>query len=255
MTLLFLTKLVEPLPKAALAAVVMVAVYPLVEVYTVKTLWKEKRRDLAVMLITFVCTLGIGILQGLLIGMGLSILILAYNNAYPEIDVLGNIPNTTTYKSRKVNQFVFVHPSIAVLNVGASLNFTNMSHVKTELAKTRTDSIKVVILDCHSVYDVDSTAIRLLKEIISDFYKKKVKICLANLHPHVEETLSNSGIISDNYTEKQIPTESVYYTTHEAVTDCITRYIEPTELYFNGAQNRVLPPVCELHFITENSPS
>lgn len=93
-TLLFLTPLFYHLPKAVLAAIIVVAVAGLVDVRAARQLWEVDRWDFVLMFATFVATLGLGIEEGILTGVALSIVVVLHQIATPQIVVLGRIPGS-----------------------------------------------------------------------------------------------------------------------------------------------------------------
>ena len=87
-TLLFLTPLFYHLPKAILAAVIVVAVAGLVDVRSAQRLWREDRRDFALMLATFSITLVLGIEQGILTGVALSVVVVLHQITTPHLSLI-----------------------------------------------------------------------------------------------------------------------------------------------------------------------
>ncbi len=97
-TLLFLTPLFYHLPKAILAAIIVVAVLGLVDVTGARDLWRVDRRDFALMGATFLATLLLGIEEGILVGAALSMVVVLHQITRPHIAELGRIPGTRQYK-------------------------------------------------------------------------------------------------------------------------------------------------------------
>jgi sulfate permease, SulP family len=93
-TLVFLTGLFRSLPNAVLAAIVMVAVANLVNWKEAVHLWHADRRDLALMGVTFLATLGLGIEEGIVVGVLASLAALVYQNSRPHVAVCGRIPES-----------------------------------------------------------------------------------------------------------------------------------------------------------------
>ncbi|MBT8232305.1 MAG: sulfate permease, partial [Bacteroidia bacterium] len=106
-TLLFLTKYFYFLPNAVLGAIIIVAVYGLIDFAEAKHLWANDRKDFWVFMTTALVTLALGIEEGILTGVVLSIGMLVFKVSYPHIAELGRVPNSDEY--RNVNRFDNLH--------------------------------------------------------------------------------------------------------------------------------------------------
>src|SRR3978361_1262686 len=93
--LLFLAPVVYYIPRALLASIVLVAVVDIIDYKRVRELWKTHRRDMTLLLLAFFATLAVGMLQGLLIGIGASLFVILYRNAYPPVAELGRLLGST----------------------------------------------------------------------------------------------------------------------------------------------------------------
>ena len=75
----------------------------------------------------------IGILQGLIIGVGASLLVIIYRNAYPPIAELGRLPGSHTYANRiRFPQSITI-PGLVVVRFDGSLYFANKEHIRSRL--------------------------------------------------------------------------------------------------------------------------
>ena len=101
MTLLFLTPVFYNLPKAVLGAIIMVAVFGLLDFKVPKQLLIYSKRDLIILNVTLLVTATIGIKEGIIIGILLSLGMLIYKSTKPHIAILGKVPGTHFYRNRK----------------------------------------------------------------------------------------------------------------------------------------------------------
>jgi len=99
LTLLFLTPLFYYLPNAVLAAIIMVAVFGLIDLNYPLQLYKNQKDEFILLLVTFFITLGVGIKEGILLGVLSSLILLVYRTSKPHIAVLGRIRNTHYFKN------------------------------------------------------------------------------------------------------------------------------------------------------------
>ena len=100
MTLLFLTPLFYHLPKTVLAAIIIVAVFGLVNIKEALFLWKASRMDFWLLAATFFSTLFLGIEYGIMTGVGLSLIVLIFRTSRPYTVELGKVPNSNFYRNR-----------------------------------------------------------------------------------------------------------------------------------------------------------
>jgi len=185
LTLLFLTPLFYYLPKAILASVIMVAVFGLIDFKEAKHLWQTDRVDFFMLLATFLGTLSLGIEQGILIGVTLSLGVVIFRTTMPHFAILGKIPNEPLYKN--INRFdnLEQREDILIMRFDARLYFANVSFFKDtieEAIEARRDKLKLFILDANSINSADSSGIHALDEILEycqslgiEFYMTSVK--------------------------------------------------------------------------------
>ncbi|MEN8879867.1 MAG: sulfate permease, partial [Polaribacter sp.] len=99
-TLLFLTPLFYYLPKTVLAAIIIVAVFNLINVKEASYLWRVNKLDFWLMVSTFIATLCLGIEYGIIEGVGFSLIVLIYRTSKPYVTELGKVPNSNFYRNK-----------------------------------------------------------------------------------------------------------------------------------------------------------
>ncbi len=163
---LFLTPLLFFLPKATLAAIIIVAVLSLVDLAAVKHVWNYSRADGAAMIGTIVVTLIAGVEAGLVTGVGLSIFLHLYQTSKPHVAIVGQLPGTMSFRNT-LRHTVVTSPQILSLRVDASLYFPNArfveEYVNAEVAAN--PDVKHVILECPAVNTIDSSGLESLEAI------------------------------------------------------------------------------------------
>ena len=196
-TVLFLTPLIYYLPLAVLAAIIITAVPGLVDWQEVIFLWKVRQRDLALMLFTFACTLLFGILEGIGIGVILSLVIVIYNSSRPHIVMLGRVPDTKTYRDLERYPDAKTQSNTIIVRIDSSLYFANVEYMKKKLAELEVESGKVleqVIIDANGINEVDSSALHALKELIDEYYSRDIDVIFASVKGPVRDIFKRSGI-------------------------------------------------------------
>jgi len=225
LTLLFLTPVFYYLPKAVLAAIIMVAVFGLLDFNVPKQLLKYSKRDLVILNITLLVTATIGIKEGILTGVVLSLGMLIYKSARPHIAILGRVPETHFYRNRKRFKDVIIDENILIIRFDAQLHFANTTYFKDKLqeyAKYKGEKLKLLIIDGESLNSLDSSAVYALDEVIDFFNKKNVEIAFTGLKGPVRDTISKSKLID------KIGIDHCFMSIQEAV-DCYENVCNETE--------------------------
>ena len=139
LTLLFFTPLFEFLPKAVLAAIVMVAVSGLVDLREAQRLFRVKPIDGWTLVVTFAATLILGVEPGILAGVAFSLLVFVWRSAYPHTAELGRLEAQGVF--RNVERFPEARTSAQLLMVrpDASLYFANMGFLENWLVSRSAD--------------------------------------------------------------------------------------------------------------------
>lgn len=197
LTVIFLTPLFYYLPNAVLAAIIMVAVAGLFDCKEMKHLWKTDKRDLAMLLITFVSTLALGIEEGIAVGVLLSLVLVIYSTTRPHSAELGRLGDTKNYRNIDRYTEANVYDNILIYRYDSSLYFANVEHFQetiNERMERHGDSLELIILDASAISSIDSTGIHAMEETISNVREKGVRFFIAGAIGPVRDKLKKSGI-------------------------------------------------------------
>ena len=194
--LLFLTPLFYYLPKAVLAAIIMTAVFGLVDIKEIKHLNQVKRSDLTMLLITFFATLTLGIEMGILTGVAVSLLWFVVKTTRPHVAVLGQIPGTDTFKNIDRVPDLKVEDDVLVLRVDAQFYFGNASFLK-DLVKSHVTNaktkLKAIVIEAASINQLDASADAVLHELHEELAAANIKLYFANVKGPVMDVMQRSG--------------------------------------------------------------
>jgi SulP family sulfate permease len=206
-TLLLLTALFEDLPEATLAAVVIAAVWELVDVATLRAFWRTYSRRLrpiygvaarADFLAAAAALAGVLVfdtLPGLFIGIAVSFLLLLYRASRPRVARLGHVPGTP-------GLFADVHghpeyetdPSVPVLRIEGPLFFADAEAVRSEvLAEAGRDGVRAIVLDAATVPSIDITAAEALAALGRQLRSRGVGLVIARDIGQVRDLLDESN--------------------------------------------------------------
>ena len=214
LTLLFLTPLFYYLPNAILASVIMVAVFGLIDVKEAVHLWHADRSDFWMLVVTFVATLGLGIEQGVGVGVILSLAWVIFRSTRPHVAELGKVPGTHFYRNVERFENVEGRQDLLILRFDSSLYFANTNYFKDqihEMADRKGDSLLAIIVNSDSINSLDSSGAHALDELLEEYHGKGVKIIFTGVKGPVRDMLSRAHI-----TEK-IGQECFFMSVQEAV--------------------------------------
>ncbi len=198
LTLLFFTPLFYYLPKAVLAAIILLAVKSLFDFKEAVHLLKTHPQDFVMMLVTFAITLIFGIEQGVMAGVVLSVFAVLLKSSKPHIVMLGNIEGTDVY--RNVNRFKELKQldDVLIVRFDNLLYFANATQFKDtirSMVKAKGDKLKLVILDARSIHDIDSTGLHALEEMHLYLRKMGIKFYLSSVIGPVRDFLVKTGMM------------------------------------------------------------
>ncbi|WP_343487136.1 solute carrier family 26 protein [Allomuricauda sp. d1] len=227
LTLLFLTPYFQYLPKTVLGAIILVAVYGLVDIKYPIQLAKQQRDEFMLYAITFLTTLFIGVSEGIIFGVLFSLVLLVYRSSKPHVAVLGKIRGMEYFKN--VNRFaedVEIHDEILMIRFDAQLFFANVQYFKKALLQEvdkKGAALKYVILNAEPVNYIDNTAMNQLENVVEQLRDKGIAFKLAGAIGPIRDTLQKNGLV------KKIGQENIYVRTAEAYADCLAK-VEKTAI-------------------------
>jgi SulP family sulfate permease len=205
------TPLIHDLPKATLAATIIVAVLGLVDVSILLRSWAYSKADFAAVLGTILLTLGLGVEVGVSAGVGLSILLHLYKTSRPHVAEVGRVPGTEHFRNILRHRVETV-PSILTLRIDESLYFANARYLE-DIIQTRVAQDKAidhVILQCSAINDIDLSALESLEEIMHRLSEMKVQLHLSEVKGPVMDRLERGDFL-DQLTGR------VFLSQHEAM--------------------------------------
>jgi len=219
-TLMFLTPLFYYLPKFALAAIVINSVIPLVALSEAKRLFYVKRNDFILWVVAFLGTLFLGVLMGIVVAVSLSLVIVIYESVRPQITILWRIPGTTIYRNMKQESSGSFIPNVFICRIGSSMYFANASFIKDMLLAYVSDledvnETEYIVLEMTPVVTLDSTAVHVIQDIVSDFRSRGIQTAFAMVGNRVDKTMRKAKL-------KNIIGEQWFFpTVNEAVHYCL----------------------------------
>ncbi|MBK6468068.1 MAG: sulfate permease [Rhodobacter sp.] len=192
-----MTPLIHYLPKATLAATIIVAVLTLVDFSALKRSWRYSRADFAAVLATIVVTLGWGVEAGVSAGVILSLLLFLYKTSRPHVAEVGLVPGTEHFRNIH-RHAVLTDPTLVTLRVDESLYFANSRHLEDlMLNRVAADCpVKNVVLMCTAVNEIDLSALEALEAINTRFRSMGVGFHLSEVKGPVMDRLKKTDFLA-----------------------------------------------------------
>ncbi|MGB3683575.1 MAG: solute carrier family 26 protein [Rubrobacteraceae bacterium] len=194
-TLLVLTPLFYYLPDAALGAVIVVAVYKLLDFEEARRIFKVRRADGLALLITFVVTIFVGVEQGVISGAAFALLAFLRRTAYPDIVELGYVEEEDSFLGQNSYPEGRTFPKTLIARFDARLYFANISFLEDWLLSAVADrpDLELLVIDFRGVNGIDVTAIEGLENLIGEYRSRDVKVMITHAKPQVRERLKRAG--------------------------------------------------------------
>lgn len=210
-----LTDLFALLPRATLAAIIITAVWGLIDLQAPRRLWRIKRADMWLLVLTSITTLFAGIEPGILAGVAASVGLMLFRTTRPHAAVMGRLPGTTDYRNVRNHPSVEQTPGVLILRIDAQFYFGNVTFLQTLLRRLEADSaspLRAVVLDASSLNQLDSSANDALDEIVADYQRRDISFAMASVKEPVAAVMRASGL------HARIGAEHLFRNVHDAVT-------------------------------------
>ena len=192
-----LTPMLYFLPKAVLAATIVVAVISLIDFDTITLARRYRAADFWAVVITITVTLLAGVEMGVLSGVGASVGLHLYHTSRPHFAVVGQVPESEHYRNVERHD-VMTDPHILSMRIDESLYFANAAYLEDMVfaqAALREDLLHVILM-CPAVNAIDLSALEALEEINTRLKENNVALHLSEVKGPVMDTLQRSDFLT-----------------------------------------------------------
>jgi len=191
-----LTPLIYFLPKATLAATIIVAVLSLVDFSILRRSWDYARADFMAVIATILVTLSVGVEAGVSAGVALSILMHLYVSSRPHIAEVGLVRGTEHFRNIH-RHTVQTDPRILTLRLDESLYFANARFLEDVILARLAgdDQIEHIILQCSAINEIDLSALETLEAINERLSEMGVKLHLSEVKGPVMDRLEHGHFL------------------------------------------------------------
>ena len=193
----FLTPALYFLPKATLAATIVVAVLSLVDLGILKRTWAYSKPDFAAVMATLLATLSLGVELGLVVGVGLSLALYLFRTSRPHIAEVGLVSGTEHFRNVTRHQ-VQTSPHLLSLRVDESLYFANSRALEDQInnAVANHPQLMHVVLQCSAINDIDVSALESLEAIEKRLGDTGIKLHLSEVKGPVMDRLEKTHFLA-----------------------------------------------------------
>ena len=239
--LLFFTPLLAPLPTAALGAIIIVASFGLLDVPAFRFLRRVRPAEFWLAVVTAFGVLTVGILQGILVAVMLSLINVIYHISRPNDALLDDVDASggTVYRGVGDKGTALTEPGLIVYRFDAPLVFANAGYFTErleELIANAGEGLECVILDAEAISDFDATAAEALETLDADLERRRVELWIARANEPLRKLLEVTGLT------KRLGKHNVYPSVRAAVTAYrATRAASQAAVGDRGMENSPLP--------------
>ena len=195
--LVFFTSLFFNLPETILAAIVIFAIRGLLDIPHLRLIYNFSRIEFAIAILTLLSVLIFGTIQGLIIGIIFSLLVIINNIKKPYITILGQVSGTDNYKDIKNHPKTIQIPGVLIIKLEGSQIFLNADNIKNKIINLldhEYKDTKLIVLDLKSTSFIDITGIEMLDELIKELKSRDIIIKTANISNPVRDAFMKTEL-------------------------------------------------------------
>ena len=215
--LVLFTGIFYNLPETILAAIVLFVIKRLVDVPHLKRIYNFSKMEFAIAIITLLSVLFFGALEGIVIGVILSVLGLLKNMYNPHIAILGRVPGTMKYLDINRHPESEIVSHTLIVRIDGSQIFLNTESIKDtiiDLVDNQYKDIRLLVLDFEATPFIDFSGIEMLEELTNEMKQRGIKIIGTNMYEPLEDLIKKSKL------EKEIVDSDFCLT----IDECIRRW-------------------------------
>jgi SulP family sulfate permease len=214
--LLFFTPLLAPLPTVALGAIIIVASLGLIDMAAFRFLRQVRTSEFWLAVVTALGVLTVGVLQGILVAVVLSLINVIYHISRPHDALLDELDASggTVYRGVADKETALTEPGLIVYRFDAPLVFANAAFFTErleELVANAGAGLNCVVLDAEAISDFDSTAAEALENLDADLERRGVELWIARANQPLRDLLQVTGLT------KRLGKDNIYPSVRAAV--------------------------------------
>lgn len=181
------------LPLVVLASVILLAVWPLIDLQGLRQAWRYDRAEGLTLLCTALGVLLLGVEGGILLGIGLSIAAQLWRGSRPHVAVVGRVPGTQYFRNTR-RHLVETEPQLLALRIDENIFFANCKAIEQAIALALEDypDTRHLLLILSAVNHIDSTGLDMLKELTEGLAERDICVHLAEVKGPLMDSLQQT---------------------------------------------------------------
>ncbi|MDG1207379.1 MAG: sulfate permease [Pseudomonadales bacterium] len=184
------------LPKAILAAVIIMSAIHLIDIKDIQRTFVFNRTDAVTFTFTFFAVLGLGVESGILVGIAISFVLLIRKSSKPHIAIVGRLPGTEHFRNVERHD-VETYPHVLAVRIDESLYFVNVRYIETFLLNKIADSERLehILLICTATNFIDASGLEMLETLSDNLQAVGVTLHLAEVKGPVMDSLKDTAFL------------------------------------------------------------
>jgi len=214
LVLLFCTGPLQYLPRSVLAAIVFTIAVGMIDVAALRAIWRESPGEFRLAVLTAAAVVAIGVEQGILLAIGLSLLRHVHHSYRPHTAVLAQ-DALGRWEPIPAARGVQTEPGLIVYRFGADLFYANIDRFADqvrELVAHAPTPVRWFVVDAGPMTDLDYSAACSMRDLIEDLQARRIELLFARVPPELQADLARHGILA------ALGPGKVFLTLHEALT-------------------------------------
>ncbi len=198
LTLLFALPLFYRLPQATLAAIVIAAMSGLLDFVYLRRLLRIDSGEFAYAMVALFGVLVLGILEGVALGVVLSLALLIRRVSRPSASVLGRLPGTDAYRDITIHPEAETLPGMLIYRFDAPIIFPNASYFMAEVRRLIAEAtvpVREVLVAAHQINQLDSTGADQLARLQAELEAKEIRLSIAEMKSGLQQAMHRTGLV------------------------------------------------------------
>ena len=195
-TILFLTPLFYNLPEATLGAIVIHAVWHLIDFKKLQGYYKIRHLDFYAAVTAMIGVLLLGILQGLLLAVFLSLIGLLVAAKTPHVAILGRSTEDNAFHSLEYQPEGEIIPGLIIFRFDDQIFFANAPNFREHIRDLVADNpdTRWILVDAESVNRIDITGTDMLHDLKNELARANIELHFARVKTYVYDIMSRAGL-------------------------------------------------------------
>ena len=197
-TVLYLAPALRIMPIPALGAILAATAIGLIDFSGLRQIWRVDRMEFIFALIAMWGPIGLGVLNGVVIAIGATLIYLLRKLMFPRDAMLGRIPGRDGFFKLHRLPAARPIPGLAICLIQGSLLFFNVDYVKLrlqEIADQLPSGTRWLVIDASATPQIDSSAAAMLDEVRTELDQRGIRLGLAELHAEARDLLTRAGLM------------------------------------------------------------